>query len=190
MQRSGFRRSATSRPRPRRAGSPRSQAEAVLTRQIEWAGLPPPEREYRFASHLGRQFRVDYAWPALKLAVEIDGGKFMVRFSRTQGRVVPVGSHNRAEDLERQNILNRLGWCVLRYDTSMVRKGLAIRELTDLLQRMPPPDAGLLEALLDLHKQATEERSHYYTGATVSRAIRELARWANGYWMVGQTGNM
>jgi hypothetical protein len=33
----------------------------------------------------------------------------------------------------------------------------------------------LLEALTDLHKQATTERSHYYTGKLVAEAITEIA---------------
>lgn len=38
----------------------------------------------------------------------------------------------------------------------------------------PPND--VLEALRDLYKQATEEESHYYTGAVVAAAIFEIEK--------------
>jgi hypothetical protein len=39
----------------------------------EWTehGLPIPENEYRF--HATRKWRLDYAWPVIGLAVEIEG---------------------------------------------------------------------------------------------------------------------
>ncbi len=39
----------------------------------------------------------------------------------------------------------------------------------------------ILEALKDLHRQAVEERSHYYTGKVVRDAIAEIEmlRYAN-----------
>jgi very-short-patch-repair endonuclease len=107
-----------------------------LARHIELAGLPTPERQHRFAKDLGRQFRFDFAWPDRKLAVEVDGATFMLRRSSKQrGRLVPVGRHNRREDLQRANIAARLGWMVLRYTPDMVFKGEAIRDLRDILER-------------------------------------------------------
>lgn len=38
------------------------------------------------------------------------------------------------------------------------------------------PVENVLEALRDLYKQATEERSHHYTGAVVAAAIFEIER--------------
>lgn len=37
----------------------------------------------------------------------------------------------------------------------------------------------ILDDLKDLHKQATEERSHYYTGSVVLRAITEIEMLRN-----------
>jgi very-short-patch-repair endonuclease len=116
--------------------SDRSRGEISLARHIEVTGLPTPERQHRFAKELGRQFRFDFAWPDRKLAVEVDGATFMVKRSRAQrGRLVPVGRHNRREDLRRSNLAARLGWMVLRYTPDMVFKGEAIRELRDILER-------------------------------------------------------
>ena len=68
-------------------------------------GLPVPEREYRFDAE--RRWRFDFAWPALKIAVEIEGGVWI------RGRHVrPVGYLG---DLEKYNRAVVLGWRVLRY---------------------------------------------------------------------------
>lgn len=64
--------------------------------------------EYRF--HPDRKWRFDYAWPAFKVAVEIQGfgkGGF--------------GGHQRQagveKDNEKCNMALTMGWRVLRYDT-------------------------------------------------------------------------
>lgn len=38
------------------------------------------------------------------------------------------------------------------------------------------PGQDVLERLRDLRRQATEERSHYYTGSVLTHAIREIER--------------
>lgn len=43
---------------------------------------------------------------------------------------------------------------------------------------MDPNTKELLSNLHDLHKQATEERSHYYVGRIVAQAIDALHRYA------------
>jgi len=128
--------------KPRVSRRRRSQGEITLSRHIAWEGLPEPELEYHWARDEGRRFRFDFAWPNRLLAVEVDGGKFMIRRSRKQrGRMVVVGAHNRREDLERQNLAARLGWTVLRYTPDMVAKGEAIRELKAMLLRPVLDDA-------------------------------------------------
>lgn len=62
-------------------------------------------REYRF--YPSRMWRFDYAIPALRIAIEIDGGIWI------QGR------HNRASgyigDMEKFNAAATLGWVVLKF---------------------------------------------------------------------------
>lgn len=119
--------------------SERSRGERLLAHHIELEGLPAPDTQHRFAREEGRQFRFDFAWPDRKLAVEVDGGKWLLRRSRKMGgRLVPVGSHSRREDLRRANLAVRLGWSVLRYTPDMVFKGEAIRELKAILNRGEP----------------------------------------------------
>lgn len=62
-------------------------------------------REYRF--HPDRLWRFDYAIPALRIAIEIDGGIWI------------NGRHNRASgylgDMEKFNAAATLGWVVLKF---------------------------------------------------------------------------
>ena len=67
------------------------------------AGLPKPEPEHRF--HPARKFRWDYAWPAAKLALEVQGG------------IWTGGKHGRGsgivKDMEKYNLGATLGWRLL-----------------------------------------------------------------------------
>lgn len=64
----------------------------------------PYEREYKFCDW--RKFKFDFAFPAIKIAIEIDGCVF-------QG-----GRHNRPmgfmRDCEKFNIAGALGWTIFR----------------------------------------------------------------------------
>ena len=74
-------------------------------------GVPLPEREHKF--HESRKWRFDFAWPAIKLAVEIQGGSFV------------RGGHNRgpqqAKDYEKLNEAQLAGWRVLQFNTLQMR---------------------------------------------------------------------
>lgn len=88
--------------------------------------LPPFEREYRF--DMERRFRFDFAWPDLKVAVEIDGGIFN------------GGAHsnplNILRDMTKNNLAVANGWKVLRYTPSDVKCGLAIAGVKALIEGM------------------------------------------------------
>ncbi len=82
--------------------SNRSLAEEAF--KFAWNTLAtkaPPEREYLF--HDERRWRFDFAWPSIKLAVEIDG----------RGRHQTVAGVR--GDCEKHNEAIRLGWRVLRF---------------------------------------------------------------------------
>lgn len=68
-------------------------------------GIPIPEREYKF--HPTRKWRLDFAWPEYRLAVEIEGGAYK------------KGRHNRPvgfiKDMEKYNSLTLSGWYLLRF---------------------------------------------------------------------------
>lgn len=67
-------------------------------------GLPSPETEYKF--HPERKWRMDYAWPDVKVALEVEGG------------VWAGGRHNSAKgflaDMEKYNAAAALGWKIIR----------------------------------------------------------------------------
>ena len=71
-----------------------------------------PEPEYKF--HKTRKWRIDYAWPEKRIALEIEGGVF------TQGR------HSRGvgmvNDMEKYNTLASEGWLLLRVTPSTLLK--------------------------------------------------------------------
>lgn len=67
--------------------------------------LPQPEQEYRF--HPTRKWRVDFAWPDYKLAVECEGGIY------SQGRHTRVKGF--LDDIEKYNALAESGWRILRF---------------------------------------------------------------------------
>lgn len=71
----------------------------------------PFEREYPFLRD--RKFRFDFAWPAVHVAVEMEGGIWV------------GGSHTRGpryrSDCEKYNLATLAGWRVLRYTTNDIR---------------------------------------------------------------------
>ena len=110
-----------------------SNLEILFERLWKSLGDPSrlPEREYIFAHP--RKFRFDFAWPSLKIAVEIDGDtrgspvichncRSKVRAvakNGTIGRELRLGGrHSRGDgfqsDSEKQNLATCLGWSVLR----------------------------------------------------------------------------
>jgi very-short-patch-repair endonuclease len=102
----------------------RTTYEDDLARQINWAGLPEPVREFRF--HPTRRWRFDLAWPGHMLAIEIDGG------------IWSRGRHTRGAGYRRDCIkLNEaliLGWRVLRVTPDMVMDGTALEYIMHALR--------------------------------------------------------
>ncbi len=93
-----------------------SALEESFAWQIKVRGLPSPVREHRPVK--GRRWRFDFAWPALLLAVEVEGGAW------TGGR------HRRGEgrerDCEKYNEAAVRGWMLLRVTGDMVKDGRAL----------------------------------------------------------------
>jgi very-short-patch-repair endonuclease len=67
-------------------------------------------KEYRF--HQQRRWRIDYAFPEIKLAIEIEGGIWI------KGRHInPMGFK---KDMEKYNALVEFGWYLLRYEPKKI----------------------------------------------------------------------
>jgi hypothetical protein len=117
-----------------------STLETNLYNQITALRLPTPEREYRFAAiHVGmgrgirerleqhglKDWRMDFAWPGLKFAVECEGGGWS------------GGRHTRgvgfAGDMQKYHHAMRLGWDVYRCDGALVKNGDAAQLISDIV---------------------------------------------------------
>ena len=96
-----------------------SRHELAFALQIRALQLPSPEREYRF--HPSEMWRFDFAWPAFRVAVEIDGG------IHTQGRHVRGAGFT--ADCHKLNCAALLDWTVIRLTPDMVRNGEGIAYL-------------------------------------------------------------
>ena len=91
---------------------------------IRAATAEEPEREYVF--HPPRRWRFDFAWPARRLALEVDGGIWI------GGRhITGVGLR---EDHRKFNAAVLDGWRVLRFTSDMVLEGEAFSVLEEALR--------------------------------------------------------
>jgi hypothetical protein len=120
-----------------RREKPKQSGKSLLEERFATAlrvgqDAPPYEREFHF--HPTRKWRIDFAWPRHRLAVEIDGGIWI------------GGGHNRgktfANDAEKHNALTVLGWRLLRYTTrDLERRPLqCAAEVAALLAKITPGD--------------------------------------------------
>lgn len=93
-----------------------SDLERTLAQSIALHGLPEPERELMF--HPTRKWRIDFSWPAVMLAVEIEGGAFSGPGHRSVGVFL--------KNIEKYNALTLLGWRLLRFHGDQVKSGEAV----------------------------------------------------------------
>ena len=105
------------------SGSP---LESRLLAQLRDRGLPEPEREYQFNKPTSRH-KFDFAWPALMLAVEVEGATWI------QGRHTRGGGYR--NDCIKYNIAARLGWTLLRYTADMLAGGKAADEIAQVVRK-------------------------------------------------------
>lgn len=100
-----------------------SAIEDLLYFQIKAVNLPIPVREYRF--HPKRKWRSDFAWPALHVLCEVEGGTYI------SGRHVrPKGFEN---DCEKYNTAAIWNYRVIRVTTKQVKSGIALKWLEEIL---------------------------------------------------------
>lgn len=95
-------------------------------------------RQYKF--HPTRQWRLDFAWPHEKFAIEIDGGMF-----NNGGHVRPFGIK---ADYEKAEALHLLGWRLYRLYPDMYLKAntwpTVVRMYVDASRPMPERQGELL----------------------------------------------
>lgn len=94
-----------------------SDLEEAFAWQLRVGKLPAPVREHRF--HPTRKWRLDFAWPARQIAVEIHGGIW------TGGR--HTTGKGFSEDCVKLAEAALLGWRVIPVTGDMVKDGRALR---------------------------------------------------------------
>ena len=89
--------------------------DGIMRALCKAARLPIPTPEYRFAAPQ-RQWRMDYAWPLHKVALEVEGGVW------TRGR------HTRGtgfmKDLAKYNAAASRGWRIVRCTPGTLPSGV------------------------------------------------------------------
>jgi len=101
-----------------------SALEETLAFQIKAMKLPEPVREFKF--HPKRQWRLDFAWPGCKIAVEVEGGAW------TGGR--HLRGYGFQADCEKYAMALIAGWRVLRVTGQMVKDGTALDYIEQILK--------------------------------------------------------
>lgn len=105
---------------PRRRSAP----ELALERALKAEGdVPRPEMEFRF--HPTRKWLLDFAWPAERLGVEVQGGTF-VEGAHTRGAGYQSDCHKKQEAI-------LLGWRVLEVTPQDITDGRAVAVIRQAL---------------------------------------------------------
>lgn len=101
---------------------PDSLLEPRMARLLANSGLPAGVFQHPVVIN-GRRYRIDFAWPGLMVAVEVDGWKH---------RATPEAMRRL---IERQNALVLAGWLVLRFDWDRIvrRPHTVVAELRPVL---------------------------------------------------------
>ena len=75
--------------------------------KLYWAALGGPKLQQEVRFHPTRKWQFDFALPALKVAIEVEGGVFSGgRHTRGAGYI---------KDCEKYNAATLMGWSVLRF---------------------------------------------------------------------------
>lgn len=109
------------------AAAVRLKWENRLHAELRRSSLPTPEREHYFARDLGRSFRLDFAWPDRKLAVEVQGGGWMPADKLGRRRGAHGGGEALERDCEKFALAAALGWRVVPVTPAQIKDGRALR---------------------------------------------------------------
>lgn len=82
------------------------------------------QREYRF--HPTRRWRFDFADPAAKIAIELQGGIFGGKSAHNTGTGI-------RRDMEKSNEAQRLGWRVFQFYVDDVKSGRAVQYILQVI---------------------------------------------------------
>jgi hypothetical protein len=128
----------------------RTEVEDEMAFNLRGAKVPTPVREWAFAAAIGRAWRFDYAWPAVLVALEIQGGGWLTPDDDGNRRGAHGGGAALERDCEKYSGAAILGWRVLQVTPSQVRSGVALVWIEEALASV-----GLLQADRVHVRQAT-----------------------------------
>lgn len=110
-----------------------SVLEEKLLAQIDAAGLPRPHRQHKLHVEGRRNpFRFDFAWPYLKLAVEVQGGTWQKKGGHTTGT-------GYERDCVKANEAALQGWLLLRVTGEQIETGQAMAWIERVLMKGGEP---------------------------------------------------
>jgi very-short-patch-repair endonuclease len=104
-----------------RIGTQQKYQDVLFVELIKNTGLPIPEREYRF--HNERKWRFDYAYPEIKLAIEIEGGIYN---RKAHGSITGI-----KRDIEKYTAAAVLGWRIIRILPEDIMKRETIQNIVN-----------------------------------------------------------
>ena len=115
-------------------------APASLKARLVELGMTPRHQEHPDGEVLvvpGRRYRFDWAIPELLVAVEIDGGNYMARWSKKAKRCVVIGRHTQTVDYEKRNLASAAGWVVFAFTTEMLQDNATacVARVADYIER-------------------------------------------------------
>lgn len=104
---------ALTRQRPATVRSSTRAGKVAFPVMCKAVGLPEPKAEHCF--HESRKWRLDWAWPEQKIALEQEGGIWIQgRHSRGAGMT---------KDFEKYNTAAAMGWRVLKATPKQIESG-------------------------------------------------------------------
>ena len=104
----------------------KSDLENQLRFEILALYIDQPSIEYKIKGS-GRNFRWDFGWEKQKLLVEVQGGTWMDKSGHNTGG----GLHR---DYEKNNLAVLHGYRVLYFDAEMIKSGVAIQTIKEVLE--------------------------------------------------------
>jgi very-short-patch-repair endonuclease len=104
----------------------RERLEKTFEQQLKALGyFEGCQTEYQF--HEVRKWRFDFAWPDIKLAVEVEGGTKSGRSRHSRG----AGFEG---DTDKYNTATKMGWTLFRFTSDAVMSGKAMLFVEDFFK--------------------------------------------------------
>ncbi len=108
------------------AKAKREHLELTFKQQLRAIGIVEWFKcEYEF--HPVRKWRFDFAAPAMKLAIEVEGGTKYGKSRHSKGQGFD-------DDAEKYNTASAMGWTLFRFSSDMIKSGKAIMFVEDFMK--------------------------------------------------------